>query len=101
MQITTAAILMAAAAAAVPSGPSPTGSAWGTRYTDHQCKTLHSLPNRDFGMFDCLEMNTVGDHQCKGSEREAPTPHEYNRCVDTSKGAWKGAVSFRCPMGHT
>lgn len=31
----------------------------GIRYTDHQCKTLHSQPNRDFPRNVCIDLYTV------------------------------------------
>ncbi|KAJ3493142.1 hypothetical protein NLG97_g4931 [Lecanicillium saksenae] len=115
MQIATVAVFLAAAVAAAPS-PSPNSpqpDQFGVRYTDRHCKKMHSLPNRNFSMMDCIEKDTVGSvlvedfgicdvftgHQCKGTRIDGGLIPD-DRCIDTSKGNWKKAKSFRCWMGN-
>ncbi|KAJ3493139.1 hypothetical protein NLG97_g4929 [Lecanicillium saksenae] len=116
MQITTAiTVLIAGVASAAPAGndPHPDGS-FGSRYTDHECKKLHSLPNRHFSMYDCLSTETVGsisltnqfficsvfdDRHCNGIQRDAVLSWD-RKCTATNQGAWKGAKSFKCWMGN-
>ncbi|OAA60020.1 hypothetical protein ISF_06031 [Cordyceps fumosorosea ARSEF 2679] len=115
MQLLNCAVLLATAVAATapkPKYPDP----FGIRYTDHHCKKLHSLPNRDFGINDCIELNTVGSlklpfwntvcqqyktHQCKGKYTAIMVTITENECLDTSTPGWDGVRSFRCaPAGY-
>ncbi|KAJ3493140.1 hypothetical protein NLG97_g4927 [Lecanicillium saksenae] len=54
MQLSQIALLIAAAGAA-----SATQVFAGERYADHKCEEPHSLPNRDYHVGECIELETV------------------------------------------
>ncbi|KAJ6784950.1 hypothetical protein PWT90_10740 [Aphanocladium album] len=101
MQLSQIALVIAAAATA-----SATQVFAGERFADHKCGEPHSLPNRDFHVGECIELETVQGHQCSGKlvgdfqDFKGPgkvTPYYgYGACYDTSKGYWPKARSYMC-----
>ncbi|KAJ3493134.1 hypothetical protein NLG97_g4928 [Lecanicillium saksenae] len=106
MQILSAAVFLAAAAAAAPSASE---KVFGTRYTDSNCKKVHSLPNRDFKAGECIDKTTVHSlkfptdkvqcyifqtRECKGNWFWFTPP--VKGCMGMDSLDWDGARSFIC-----
>ncbi|KAJ3493141.1 hypothetical protein NLG97_g4930 [Lecanicillium saksenae] len=89
MQITAVAVFMAAVVAAEPMDDPD--AHFNTNYVPNVSSIL---------LQHAMVCDLFPEHQCKGVGFDGGIIPE-NRCIDTSKGGWKNAVSFRCYMGHT